>query len=109
MQVTFGGDLKSKISEEEFRKALQIDDRFEWPDGDFEFLIVWDAVNQIVRDYFGNERVDACERSGSVGNELTDAAWSRGLELAKVRADRSQEKRVRNDRRLAYRVRQAQG
>lgn len=99
--------MKTEISEEEFRQALRIDYRFEWPDGDFEFWIVWDTVRYLVREHFGDERLIACENSGKVGDEVTNAAWHRGLELAEKRMKKGRQPKASTSRRLAYRVGQA--
>ena len=99
--------MKTDISEQEFRHALQIDHRFEWPDGDFEFWIVWDSVSYLVREHFGDERLDACERSGLVGDEATDAAWRRGLSMAEERSAIRHGQTHTGTRRMAYRVRLA--
>ena len=95
--------MKTDISEDEFRQALQIDYRLDWPDGDFEFWIVWDSVSYLVREHFGDERLDGCESSGKVGDAVTDTAWRRGLEMAKEKSQPN----LSASGRLAYRVRQA--
>jgi len=102
-----GGGLKTDISENEFRQALQIDHRFEWPDGDFEFWIVWDSVTYLIREHFGDECVDACEMTGKIGDEKTDEAWRRGMALAEDHAAQRYTPFGPKIPRLAYRVRQA--